>query len=317
MGMIPQDTPSIQETLASVLRELPIVLIGGESCIYILVRDLQKDTENFIKTGKADTDKLHVLPETQEDALIEEWRLDGFEYGYHCQPIEYMRRRVTIKYLWVKNPKTGMEISLIPWFMLPGKPYPIFVYVYAIWHYINSEQKSMRLSAAATGAVFKIIGFNKSTLCRSIKTMGQIFGRFKIKTPLSTDGQPAPAAAEMSDRISGILKGCPSIKSLEKVLGANVGRLPPPIRRIKKVKYALSRIPDTLSNVFKERADTRKGSRDNRKRPARPHKMKTRYVQRKLRFVESQRLEAIRTEFIALCKAIVLDAAISYHRFLI
>jgi len=62
-----------------------------------------------------------------------------------------MNQNVKIKYLQVSNPETGINISLIPWFSLPGRPYPIFLYAYAFWHYENSQRKSMEVSAMVAG----------------------------------------------------------------------------------------------------------------------------------------------------------------------
>jgi hypothetical protein len=62
-----------------------------------------------------------------------------------------MESSVIIKYLQVLNPKTDVSISLIPWFLLSGRPYPVFIYIYANWHYESFGKKSMKQSAIATG----------------------------------------------------------------------------------------------------------------------------------------------------------------------
>lgn len=321
MGMITQNTTVIQaatpEYVFRFLCEEPIIVHDGKARAYILINDLLEETESFILTGLADANELHVLPDAVEKALVNRWRSLGFECKYGYQQIEYMKNCVTIKYLRVINPETGFEISLIPWFMLPGRPYPVFIYAFANWHYVNSKQKSMRLSAAATSRIFGISDFNKATVSRSIKSMEQLFSNLQIDKPLSINETDMYATTELIERIPEILSSFQVTKALKKTNEYKCVQLPPPIRRVNNIQYVFSHIPNELSIVFNNNEVTRKGISDKRKRPARQRAKKTVHVQRYLKFVESQRLKHIRVEFIAACKAIVMDAVVTYHRFLI
>jgi hypothetical protein len=156
--------------------------------LYFLVRDISQELEEFILTGKKHSDELHVFSEEREREMIKVWRQLGLKVAYHYQQIEYMRCNVMITYLRVFNPATDINISLIPWFMLPpNRPYPIFVYVYSIWYYHITGKKSLSQSAAAAGKLFGIDSLNKSTVCRSIKSLEGFIDISRIDRPLSVD----------------------------------------------------------------------------------------------------------------------------------
>ena len=317
MEMITHTTTDIQEeTLKNVLRNVPMILTDGKTEAFILVKDLNEELENFILTGRVSSAEISVFPNEYEQELIKQWRLAGFTHTYHSQPFEYMNHRVTIKYMQVCNPETDVKISLIPWFLSPGRPYPIFVYVYAIWHYNTSEQKSMELSAIAVRKIFRIDSFNKSTISRSIKVMEQLISGFQMDKPLSVSEPDVLSTALIINRVPELLNNKQTIESLVEAFGPNVAYLPTPIRGADAISDAFSLIPNELSRVIKS-DPIRKQSRDLRKRPNRKKKKKYRSVQRKLNFLESRQIEQIRLAFIAACKSSILDAAITFHRFLL
>jgi hypothetical protein len=228
-----------------------------------------------------------------------------------------MDKRVYIKYLAVSNSQTKVQISLVPWFILPGRPFPIFAYVYAVWHYDSSEQKSMQQSAEATEELFGIDGFSKSTISRTIKVMEQLISNFQMDSPLPTTEPEILSAAPAIGCISELLKNCQSIESLKNALWAKSACLPPTIRNSNNISYALSLIPNELSMVIKDSGASPEKARDGRKRKPRQRVRKTEPVKRCLDFVEFRKREEIRRTFIALCKAYVLNAAVLFHHFLI
>lgn len=315
--IITQNLSKTQGVLTNTLQGIPTILSDGETRVYFLVRDLHEDMEKFIFTGKAEAPELSVFPEIYEQELIKEWKSRGFRSTYRTQPLDYMSVRVIIKYLEVSNPCTGVSISLMPWFMLPGRPYPVFTYFYALWHYANSQQKSMRLSAMVTEEIFGIKGFSKSTISRSMKIMEQFISAYQMDCPLPTKNPEIPSVTETTIYISELLENCTSVESLRQALWTRTTNLPPPIRRGNNISYALSLIPNELSLVLKEKATAIKKNHDDRNREARPRAKRMRSVQRRLDFIESHKISRIRQEFITLCKACVMNAAVSYHRFLI
>ena len=62
-------------------------------------------------------------------------------------------------------------IVLIPDFLIPGRPYPIYVYMYAIEIYSSSPEKGQRFAAEATRKQFGLTSFAHTTLGRALKSL--------------------------------------------------------------------------------------------------------------------------------------------------
>lgn len=258
---------------------------------------------------------MHVFSEEREQALIGGWKKLGLKVTHQYQQLEYMGRRVTIAYLKVRNPKTGVSISMIPWFMLPGRPYPVFTYIYSVWHYHKTGEKSLKESAAATGKLFGITGLNKSTVSRTIKAMECFIDISLINEPPGTDGQGMPSGKDMLGCVPEILKGCRTAASLEEEFAGKVKPLPAPVRCKEAVIGLLGGIRDGYAQIMKTKEPAGGKSRDDRKRPARPRN-KNKRVQRPTDFVGDRELVTIRRGFIAECRKTIMGAAAKYHRFL-
>jgi len=305
MGMITQDIDNLQEILEMVLPIVPAVL-NRDKHFYILIKDINNDLHKFITTGKAVANEIDVFNDEYEKELILTWQKSGYEYKYRNQTVEYMHRSVSIRYLTVNNPRTNISVSLIPWFMLPGRLYPVFVYAYAEWHYVKSRQKSMRLSACAAGRIFGVESFNKSTLSR-VHNDKQFFN-IRDEPSSLLDSNAAEFAVEL-------LENYPKMR--KHAMPDNGERRSPPIRSSEYISHIFCSIPDELSKVIKDRPLPRRATGDTRKRPPRRLKTQQKRLQRPPDFVQSSQIELIRSSFIAACMAAVLDTAIKYHKFLI
>jgi hypothetical protein len=321
MGMIPQDMSEKQESAANVLRDIlsgiPAALSSGSECIYILVKDLSKELGEFISTGKTDKTRLHALSREDEQAVAECCALHDLTLNYCSQRMDYMHRKVTVTYPQISGSKGGVKVLLIPWFTLPDRPYPVFIYIYAIWHYNASEKKSQRLSAEAAGKLFGIDSFNKSTVCRNIKAMGGLPEAIRADGAAPGGNAGTKTIKEVIGCIPEILKSCPSNGSLDEMLGGNVAPNPKSVSNAQNLPYALSAIPHEYSQVILEAAPAGDRRRDTRKRPARPRKKPERGVQRTIRFVDSVKIECIRRGFITACRSVVIDSAAVYHKFVL
>ena len=315
--MITQNTYEMQVVISDVLRDIPVVLTDDEKCLYFLTTDIDKELQDFIFTGKTKTVEFQTFSKEDMESIVGHLSKRGLMITYHRQRIEYMHNKIEITFPQVSDPITGIEISIIPWFMLIGRPYPIFTYIYAIWHYHTSNEKSQRLSAAAAGKIFGVSSFNKSTLCRNMKAMKKIFNIFQIDRPLSTRVREAPSIEDMVAHIPKILKEGPSIEMLKEMYGDRASQLPERINNTGNLPRALSGIPHECSNAIKDSETKKVDFHDNRTRPARPRKKGTQRVQRKLNFVEARQIEWIRKTFITSCQGIVMDAAIIYHQLLL
>lgn len=317
MAMITQNTSEKQDVMENIFRDIPIVLAADDLHLYFLIKDINKDLETFIFTGKKNATEFQVFSKKDMQKMSDYWKGLGLKVTYHSQNMNYLYTDITIIYPQISDPKTNMNISLIPWFMLPDRPYPIFIYIYSIWHYLNSERKSQRLSAEVTRELFGLNSFNKSTICRNLKVMEHLFAIFQINRPLSTDTQEAPSIKDIISDIPKVLKECPSIETLRGIYGDRAAQLPERINNKENISCSLSGIPNEYSKVIKESEPIRGNSQDSRKRTSRPRKKRERPVKLRLSFVESQEIKQKREAFIAYCRNMIMDAATTYHQLLL
>jgi hypothetical protein len=227
--MIPQKTDEVHEKIEKTMQDMPVIYAGNRTCLYYLVRELSKELAAFLSTGLTSASELRVFSGEREKALTRLWADAGLTLEYHRQQMEYMHHQVIIVYPQISSPATSISVSLILWFMLPNRPYPVFVYLYAIWHYHNTGQESQQRSAKAASKLFGISSLNKSTVCRSIKAMRDFLGLSQIDRPLSGGYPETTSDEEMIGRILEVLRGCPSIELLEEVYRGKVRRLPGPV----------------------------------------------------------------------------------------
>jgi len=315
--MIPQNTNEIQAFITDILQNIPVVFSDNKLGLYFLIKDLSKDLESFINTGKTELTEFSLFSKEQECAMATHWESLELTVTYHSQRITYMYKEVTIKYLRVKDPKTKANISLIPWFMLHGKPYPVFTYVYANWYYRSTDNESLRLSAAAAGKLFGVPSLNKSTVCRNIRAMEHIFDINRLDKPLSVEDRETPTVDKVMELIPEILGGYTSSGLSEEMDGDKPNNKPESANQTETVPRALSAIPHEYSEVINKKEAARYGIRDTRKRPARKHKDRRRPEKRELSYTSSQQLEEIRKAFILSCRGMVMDAATTNHHLLL
>jgi len=89
---------------------------------------------------------------------------------YHRYKIEYNRSDREIicpRYTFAD----GIDVIVIPWFLIPGRPYPIHVYMYASGLYSTNPEMGQRGVAEATRKQFKLGKgkFSHSTVSRSFR----------------------------------------------------------------------------------------------------------------------------------------------------
>ena len=317
MEMISQDIREMQEAVSNSLCRVPIALSNGDGCVYTLVKELSPDLEKFILTGETELNEFQVFPDGVVDTLPERMAQCGLKVGYISQRMEYMHRTVTINCPRVSAKGTDINVYLIPWFSLPDRPYPVFAYIYAIWHYNVSEKKSQRLSAAATGKVFGIESFNKSTVCRNIKAMGVVFENPVASGAASGESDVARSNEDLIGFIPKMLECCLSAEALGEVFGSTVAPVPERVNTAPKTVHALESIPQDYSKVAMDPPPAGIRRRDTRKRQARPYRPPENRVQRPLIFADSEKIKQIRRDFIAACMPIVVGYATGYRKFLL
>ena len=69
---------------------LPSIYIDRESCLYILIKDVNKELDDFILTGKTEEREFYVFSREREQSMISDWAQLGFDAKHHGQLIDYM-----------------------------------------------------------------------------------------------------------------------------------------------------------------------------------------------------------------------------------
>lgn len=247
---------------------------------YILLTELSEDLEEWISTGKTETLEFKALPEEKE----REFRSMSERYGYTVaigrQKMSFMNHEAEIVYLHIIEPKSGVGVALIPWFMLPRKKYPVFAYVYADC-YRQEHKAGTRETAKATADLFGV-GMHYSTVSR-IKGLGLTL--FGTNNEMATEKTAPVSLDEVITTVHGILSEA-----------ANSGR-----QRAKRERSVPSIAPAVRKRKREPRcpAVCRTGGATNTK------------------FVGRPRLNDDAKRFISLCRNYVMIAATQNHRFLL
>ena len=88
-----------------------------------------------------------------------------YEYEIVCPEIGWQEEDESKKYL------------LIPEFMIPGRPYPIYVYLYGITLYTSNLKMGQREAAEKTRKQFGLETFSHTTLGRAMKKLEGLISR--------------------------------------------------------------------------------------------------------------------------------------------
>ena len=288
-------------------------MYAGESNHYLLLKDIQKELADFIHTGKTSGTEFRVLSELQEQALSSNCRGSGLAVTYHRHQLEYMHRRFSIIFPKVHNPDNDVTISLVPWFLSPGHPYPVFVYLYASGHYHANGKASLAQSAAAASKVFGIDRLNKSTVSRNMKFEERFISKPDISGCLM--GKELTSTEELIGFIPELLKNLIPIELPEKKYD-EVSEFFQELA-VSTAAQILCGIPEKYFQVIKSKGLKREKRRDMRVRPPRPRKRGVRRVQRQPDFVDWQQREEIRKGFIETSRDFVMNAAVKYHQFVV
>ena len=88
---------------------------------------------------------------------------------YHHYQIEYIKHHEIVcpRYYFAN----GISVTLIPWYLIPGRPYPIQIYLFACELYSSNPKLGQRGAAEATRIKFNLETFSHSTVCRSFKSL--------------------------------------------------------------------------------------------------------------------------------------------------
>lgn len=108
----------------------------------------------------------------QAEELDKQYLNAGYQRRERSYKIKYQRKEYTVICLEFRHDKNGDEpIVIIPEFLIPGRPYPVFIYLYAIDLYSQSPEKGQRWAAGETRKHFRLDTFAHTTLGRALKVL--------------------------------------------------------------------------------------------------------------------------------------------------
>jgi hypothetical protein len=284
---------------------LPLVLFEGNFTRYILIADIPKELNDWIFADRTKTATFQVLSKGEQKELKAICRRLKLKYKRGWQKIKYMGHTAEIEYPIIRDPNTKMSVALIPWFMLPRKKFPVFIYLYADWC-CRSQNTSEREAAAAVEQLFKT-GIHYSVVSRSLNMVDNLLN---IEVQIPTSLPEAVAIGDIIKNISSYLTtainqeqpqpsgGCPAVTVMQRITVRFAKIVRPKSSRPRKAKPpapAPMRKKQTAEPCFK----------DKKKKP-KPEP-----------FIKDKRVRRARQLFIILCRRFVLNAAILYHKFLI
>ena len=106
----------------------------------------------------------------------------GYQRGERFYKQKFEHREYIIVCPEYRNKANGGEpVVIIPEFLIPGRPYPVYIYLYAIDLYSSNPKLSQRAAAKATRKHFGLSTFSHTTLGRALKRFVENVGE-KMKT---------------------------------------------------------------------------------------------------------------------------------------
>ena len=112
------------------------------------------------------------------DTALEQQYLDaGYRQYERSYIIKEQHKEYTVICSEFRNDAKGLEsIVIIPEFLVPGRPYPVYVYLYAIDLYSGAPEKGQRWAAETTRKYFGLETFAHTTLGRALKAFIHVIG---------------------------------------------------------------------------------------------------------------------------------------------
>ena len=112
-----------------------------------------------------------ITPEMSSKCQEEQLRLKGHESNLQCGRIGI---RVGYPEIYDQTTANGAGYVVIPEFMIPGRRYPIYIYLYAIAIYCINPMMGQREAAKRTRERFGLETFSHTTLGRAMKKLEEV-----------------------------------------------------------------------------------------------------------------------------------------------
>ena len=134
----------------------------------------------------------------QANELDAKYQSAGYQRHERSYKIMHQHAEYTVICYEYRNDDLSDEpIMIMPDFLLQRRPYPLYVYLYAIDLYSSTPEKGQRWAAEATRKKFKLPTFAHTTLGRALKTFVKI-----IKETEKTVEEQGGVAVESAECIT-------------------------------------------------------------------------------------------------------------------
>ena len=106
----------------------------------------------------------------QAPELEEIYQNAGYQKHERSYKLKYQHKEYTVSCPEYRNDKIGAEpIIIVPVFLIPRRPYPVHVYLYAIDLYSSNPTMGQRQASEMTRKTFGLTHFAHTTLGRTLK----------------------------------------------------------------------------------------------------------------------------------------------------
>jgi hypothetical protein len=112
-------------------------------------------------------------------------------YMLQCGPSTYQIICLEIK---KDEGQSTIEYLIVPEFLIPGRPYPIYVYLHAIVLYSSNPTMGQRKAAEITRKRFGLETFSHTTLGRAMKKMEVFINENQPEREIEAKEPPQPSA---------------------------------------------------------------------------------------------------------------------------
>jgi len=123
----------------------------------------------LIGAGIAGLDSFGDLDPTPDSRLLAAFKKMGFVATWRTKKLEFGHRTQDVPAYAVRNPTNGRRATVYTGWSSAHRPYPAFVYIFAVVVYTLLDGASQRFAADLTKAAFGLATFDHSTLGRALK----------------------------------------------------------------------------------------------------------------------------------------------------
>ena len=138
------------------------------------------------------SNKYEVLcPMEKQTCQTEGLKVEGRAYKLDCGQIE-----LEVDCLEIRDQEDMGKAGylIIPEFLIPGRPYPIYIYLYAVATYCYNPRMGQREAAKRTRERFGLETFSHTTLSRALKKLERLMKKNKNEPESKTEPVEAPNA---------------------------------------------------------------------------------------------------------------------------